>query len=86
MRRFAKPLYGLTPVPRVRIPPSPPAFYTRINIGVFRGCRCVLISLAIEREHILWTWSILATVITTLCIPLWYFKAMIWNDTIKPRP
>src|SRR5579863_1945264 len=25
MRRFAKPLYGLTPVPRVRIPPSPPA-------------------------------------------------------------
>ena len=26
MRRFAKPLYGLTPVPRVRIPPSPPSF------------------------------------------------------------
>ena len=26
MRRFAKPLYGLTPVPRVRIPPSPPYF------------------------------------------------------------
>src|SRR3954463_7055087 len=26
MRRFAKPLYGLTPVPRVRIPPSPPVF------------------------------------------------------------
>jgi hypothetical protein len=25
MRRFAKPLYGLTPVPRVRIPASPPA-------------------------------------------------------------
>jgi hypothetical protein len=25
MRRFAKPLYGLTPVPRVRIPPSPPS-------------------------------------------------------------
>src|SRR5207244_1903077 len=24
MRRFAKPLYGLKPVPRVRIPPSPP--------------------------------------------------------------
>src|SRR5580698_8065911 len=24
MRRFAKPLYGLTPVPRVRILPSPP--------------------------------------------------------------
>jgi hypothetical protein len=23
-KRFAKPLYGLTPVPRVRIPPSPP--------------------------------------------------------------
>jgi hypothetical protein len=23
---FAKPLYGLTPVPRVRIPPSPPDF------------------------------------------------------------
>jgi hypothetical protein len=22
--RIAKPLYGLTPVPRVRIPPSPP--------------------------------------------------------------
>ena len=30
MRRFAKPLYGLTPVPRVRIPPSPP--YSRISI------------------------------------------------------
>ena len=27
MRRFAKPLYGLTPVPRVRIPPSPPDFF-----------------------------------------------------------
>src|SRR5271168_5035620 len=27
MRRFAKPLYGLTPVPRVRIPPSPPVGY-----------------------------------------------------------
>ena len=27
MRRFAKPLYGLTPVPRVRIPPSPPAIH-----------------------------------------------------------
>jgi hypothetical protein len=25
MRRFAKPLYWLIPVPRVRIPPSPPA-------------------------------------------------------------
>jgi hypothetical protein len=24
--RFIKPLYGLTPVPRVRIPPSPPYF------------------------------------------------------------
>ena len=24
MRRFAKPLYWLIPVPRVRIPPSPP--------------------------------------------------------------
>src|SRR6266849_2063061 len=24
MRRFAKPLYGLKPVPGVRIPPSPP--------------------------------------------------------------
>src|SRR5580692_2984103 len=27
MRRFAKPLYGLTPVPRVRIPPSPPFLF-----------------------------------------------------------
>ena len=27
MRRFAKPLYGLTPVPGVRIPPSPPVLY-----------------------------------------------------------
>jgi hypothetical protein len=26
-KRIAKPLYGLTPVPRVRIPPSPPDFY-----------------------------------------------------------
>src|SRR5580700_233787 len=29
MRRFAKPLYGLTPVPRVRIPPSPPDLSTQ---------------------------------------------------------
>ena len=27
--RFAKPLYWLIPVPRVRIPPSPPEFYLR---------------------------------------------------------
>src|ERR1700682_4618471 len=29
MRRFAKPLYWLIPVPRVRIPPSPPASLDR---------------------------------------------------------
>ena len=34
MRRFAKPLYGLKPVPRVRIPPSPPDF-------VFHAFTCV---------------------------------------------
>jgi putative SOS response-associated peptidase YedK len=33
MRRFAKPLYGLTPVPRVRIPPSPPVILLK-----FRRC------------------------------------------------
>ena len=30
MRRFAKPLYGLTPVPRVRIPPSPTCLFFTI--------------------------------------------------------
>jgi enediyne biosynthesis protein E4 len=33
MRRFAKPLYGLTPVPRVRIPPSPPASFAGATWG-----------------------------------------------------
>src|ERR1035438_1151719 len=33
MRRFAKPLYGLTPVPRVRIPPSPPEFFVSSAYG-----------------------------------------------------
>ena len=28
---FAKPLYGLTPVPRVRIPPSPPLFLFSVS-------------------------------------------------------
>jgi hypothetical protein len=42
MRRFAKPLYGLTPVPRVRIPPSPPFTHRKeltlhycTDVGVF---------------------------------------------------
>jgi hypothetical protein len=35
MRRFAKPLYGLTPVPRVRIPPSPPDVLTPAVIIVY---------------------------------------------------
>jgi hypothetical protein len=35
MRRFAKPLYGLTPVPRVRIPPSPPDFSTPVDMIVY---------------------------------------------------
>src|SRR5271154_2507095 len=39
MRRFAKPLYGLTPVPRVRIPPSPP-----------RSLNCREIPLALRRN------------------------------------
>ena len=35
MRRFAKPLYWLKPVPGVRIPPSPPEYSHHIvNIGV----------------------------------------------------
>ena len=38
MRRFAKPLYWLIPVPRVRIPPSPPLF----QILTDRTCRCYL--------------------------------------------
>ena len=33
MRRFAKPLYWLIPVPRVRIPPSPP-YHSEITFGV----------------------------------------------------
>src|SRR5271168_5205440 len=37
MRRFAKPLYGLTPVPRVRIPPSPPYTTQLTNLGPFPG-------------------------------------------------
>ena len=36
MRRFAKPLYGLTPVPRVRIPPSPPESRNSIQRRVLR--------------------------------------------------
>jgi hypothetical protein len=36
MRRFAKPLYGLTPVPRVRIPPSPPDSRNSIQRRVLR--------------------------------------------------
>ena len=35
MRRFAKPLYGLTPVPRVRIPPSPPDVLSPVPIVVY---------------------------------------------------
>src|ERR1041385_1195105 len=42
MRRFAKPLYGLKPVPRVRIPPSPPDFliqaFTRATGGLWFAC------------------------------------------------
>jgi hypothetical protein len=35
MRRFAKPLYGLTPVPRVRIPPSPPDVLNPVPIVIY---------------------------------------------------
>ena len=34
MRRFAKPLYWLIPVPRVRIPPSPPDSLGRREVGL----------------------------------------------------
>ena len=37
MRRFAKPLYWLIPVPRVRIPPSPPPSLSRTEIGLRHG-------------------------------------------------
>ena len=40
MRRFAKPLYGLTPVPRVRIPPSPPDVSTPVVIIVYLTFPC----------------------------------------------
>ena len=32
-RRFAKPLYGLIPVSRVRIPPSPKKFNPRMGVN-----------------------------------------------------
>src|SRR5205814_7371999 len=38
MRRFAKPLYGLTPVPRVRIPPSPPLPNSPNHLGPAELC------------------------------------------------
>jgi hypothetical protein len=37
MRRFAKPLYGLTPVPRVRIPPSPPDSLFPVAYALFHS-------------------------------------------------
>jgi hypothetical protein len=37
---FAKPLYGLTPVPRVRIPPSPPLL---LLSGVYESVIPILI-------------------------------------------
>jgi hypothetical protein len=33
VKTIAKPLYGLTPVPRVRIPPSPPYFQNPLDMG-----------------------------------------------------
>src|SRR5258708_3167672 len=48
MRRFAKPLYGLTPVPRVRIPPSPPSVLygqslDRLSLGLWLFCGCFVV-------------------------------------------
>src|ERR1700751_1940041 len=39
MRRGAKPLYGLTPVPRVRVPPSPPDFQLLTSLTCCPTCR-----------------------------------------------
>jgi hypothetical protein len=36
---IAKPLYGLTPVPRVRIPPSPPVFQLLTSLTCHSACR-----------------------------------------------
>ena len=50
MRRFAKPLYGLTPVPRVRIPPSPPFLLiplSREACRLLRHCPLVAPELAL---------------------------------------
>src|ERR1700722_6661646 len=44
MRRFAKPLYGLTPVPRVRIPPSPPDVLSPVSIVTY-------LTFSFDRSH-----------------------------------
>jgi len=36
LARLAKPLYGLTPVPRVRIPPSPPSILYGSSLNLLR--------------------------------------------------
>ena len=37
------------------------------------------------RNHIEWTWTILATVFGTLATVLWFCKRFIWTDIIRPR-
>src|SRR5215471_7655571 len=51
MRRFAKPLYGLTPVPRVRIPPSPPDVLTPVSIIAYLTFSLRSITLSVVSEH-----------------------------------
>ena len=42
-------------------------------------------SLKESRNHIEWTWGILATVFCTLGATVWYFKKIIWADILRPR-
>jgi hypothetical protein len=42
-----------------------------------------------SRDHIVWSWGILSTVIITLAGTFWAlygkFKAIVWEDSVKPR-
>jgi hypothetical protein len=69
-RCFAKPLYGLTPVPRVRIPPSPPDVLSPVSIVVYLTAVLLLIdeSLSLAPER---------------CILAYWLEDMMKNPTLK---
>src|SRR3954468_11118830 len=66
MRRFAKPLYGLTPVPRVRIPPSPPDTFQKCFLP---GSRKVAV-VDRDKHAIIATWK-----------PTWLLPTIRWHST-----